>query len=679
VVTLTANPDPGGTFVAWGGDCSGNGDCTLIMNTDKNVSASFSVPVPSDGGRDGGSTQDGGGIDAGTPQDGGGAADGGSAMDGGAADDGGAVDAGSVVNVVILAPDENAVVSGTFNVLAQITSSGQPLDAARLEADLAGMTGPRLVPVPGVADNYSGSVATRTLTSGAYSLVVRGVTLDGQVGLAARRLIVNAGPIIDILRPVPSEPTKSQLTYDFTVRIAPELSSATIGSVTASIGSCAVTLPAPTVASGIQRYSSSADLTACNPALGDGEQQFRVTATDSSSITAVETVTFIIDRKGPDITILSPTASQISGGIVNVTATVTDPSGVAPGSVFATISHGGTSFTFPLDQDPVTMDNYTSTFDTRRFGDSSLIQYPAVEVQADDILGNHSTTGGLLFTIDTVPPVGDLDPPLAEIFTLKQPANPNICSVPFDPVGTEAVDDLQIVPQVFSVRAEVYDRGNAGVGAPFGFYSGVDFVTFYMLDDTSRPLVVDTDGDGICDSINPAVIAVSGIAPGPSQAVALKMVQVPAGGTPDNEPTLDLYAAPNCQAGTDMGPPKPLCRVTNLTIAIQDFDSKAPLIWTLPPVVANDLECLGLPFDALANHIADGWACAAIAFADKAGNHSVSRPLRLCINKSGDKTCPDPGPAPNCTGTMNPTTGVVNPSVPCTARTIPQRQTILKE
>jgi hypothetical protein len=52
-VTLTATPDPGSTFIGWGGDCSGTDPCTVTMDAGHTVTATFDVNTPS-GGPDGG-------------------------------------------------------------------------------------------------------------------------------------------------------------------------------------------------------------------------------------------------------------------------------------------------------------------------------------------------------------------------------------------------------------------------------------------------------------------------------------------------------------------------------------------------------------------------------------------------------------------------------------------------
>jgi hypothetical protein len=43
-VTLTAQPSGGSTFAGWAGACTGTGDCTITMDADKNVTATFNPP-----------------------------------------------------------------------------------------------------------------------------------------------------------------------------------------------------------------------------------------------------------------------------------------------------------------------------------------------------------------------------------------------------------------------------------------------------------------------------------------------------------------------------------------------------------------------------------------------------------------------------------------------------------
>jgi len=45
-VHLVAVPDPGASFVAWSGACSGTGTCDLTLDADREVSATFATPPP---------------------------------------------------------------------------------------------------------------------------------------------------------------------------------------------------------------------------------------------------------------------------------------------------------------------------------------------------------------------------------------------------------------------------------------------------------------------------------------------------------------------------------------------------------------------------------------------------------------------------------------------------------
>jgi hypothetical protein len=657
-VSLTAAADPGGTFLGWSGDCAGTQSCTLVMDRDRQVHASFERPP--DGGfpRDGGT----GNPDAGVPPH-----DGGSPPDAG------------TLFIQILSPAPSTMVTGaSFDVLAQIQTAGAALDETKLEALLQGYPAMRLLPnAGGPAETYRGTIPVATLRSARYDLVVRAASLDGATSSKTQPVLVNTGPLIAILRPESNGRASQLLSYDFTVRIAPDIAGVTVASVTAAVGQCAVTLPAPTVSENVQRYTGSHDLDTCSPPLVDGTQQLTVTARDDTQPTGIAstaTALFVVDRRGPTINIRAPAAGQLVGGTITVEAEVTDPSGVRAGSVAATVSHGGTGLTFALE--PATGNLYRGPFDTRRLPNPTRIQNPSLQVVADDSLGNHSQAGNL-FSLDNVPPIGDIDPPRAQVVEVRQ-NQPNRCSKPFDPVG-EVPNDLGTVLQMFDLRAQVRDEGNEGLGADYIVVSKVAWVTLYVLDDTSRPLVVDSDGDGFCDSINPQVVPTPGVPPGPTQALSLNMAKMPLRGGLSFKGPYELFDPGQCSAGTETSEPGLLCSTTTMAVTLQEYSYADSLIWTLPPVVLNDFQCAGMQFDALANNISDGWICVAVAFADGVGNRSVSRPIRLCVDKDGTGICQQdggPGAAPSCTGTLNPATGEVS-ATPCTAYDFGARQLFL--
>jgi hypothetical protein len=88
--------------------------------------------------------------------------------------------------------------------------------------------------------------------------------------------------------------------------------------------------------------------------------------------------------------------------------------------------------------------------------------------------------------------------------------------------------------------------------------------------------------------------------------------------------------------------PLPVCPLARgLQRVIERPVSEADEIYTLAPYEADDA-CMGLPFDSLANNIADGWACVAVRVVDRLGNVGVSKPIRVCIDRDGDgaEGCP---------------------------------------
>ena len=97
-----------------------------------------------------------------------------------------------------------------------------------------------------------------------------------------------------------------------------------------------------------------------------------------------------------------------------------------------------------------------------------------------------------------------------------------------------------------------------------------------------------------------------------------------------------------------------------MSLAISYTDANEPAIWTIPPVTATPSGCVGFQFDTL-NSMPEGPACFVVVARDNAGNHSVSKPLRLCINRSlpGGATGPCagwPGTALDCLGTYTKAT-----------------------
>jgi hypothetical protein len=223
-------------------------------------------------------------------------------------------------------------------------------------------------------------------------------------------------------------------------------------------------------------------------------------------------------------------------------------------------------------------------------------------------------------------------------------------SLLFDPVGDDALSDLMVVGtfsvpgQWIPIRAEIRDFGQgpytnaeAGIADPTVF--------LYVLDNTSVPLVIDTDGDGLCDVVNPSVIPGGA---GPVFALSVPLEPIPPGGAA-------AYAS-------DSDPPDPLIPFSSLTVVVEDPPvASRPAIYAVGPVVANGLEDLGNLFDTLV--VPDGPACIAVTAEDAIGNVGVSPPVRTCVANSSASACSAWTP-PNCTGTLVGSTVTTTPCTP---------------
>ena len=279
---------------------------------------------------------------------------------------------------------------------------------------------------------------------------------------------------------------------------------APISGVTMSVGSHVLTPSGPT-GTPANQWTTLIDFTAYMPPL-DGEQLFAVTATNSNGTKTSASVRFVIDNQGPSIGMTVPAVGTIIGSITTIAAVVTDPSSVLDSSVVAVVAHGDETFTVKLDPDPTMAGRYSHQFDTRLFNIHDL--YPTVSFRASDLLGNESSIGYTV-ALDNTPPLADLDP--SSHFRVRvKTAGIWSCSWEFDPLGSDAVDDGEKTAQIFDVRARVEDRGNTPFsgGADIIPISLVDpgRVELLVLDDTTQPLVVDSDGDGVCDKINPLLV-----------------------------------------------------------------------------------------------------------------------------------------------------------------------------
>jgi len=369
-------------------------------------------------------------------------------------------------------------------------------------------------------------------------------------------------------------------------------------------------------------------------------------------------VDFIVDDQlGPEVTVQFPQPGTVVSGLLTVRARAVDPEGVVGSAVVGTIA----GREFPMVETSPGI--FEGTYDTNRLGLAMV--FPTIIVRAQDVFGNQGAHG-LVVTLDNRGPLADLDPPENFREALAVGGTP-LCSEPFDPVGVESMDDGAIdVAQLSRYAARVEDLGNgSGLTAEPGIYfarAGVDVtdVQVYVLDDTTRPIVVDTNGDGFCDELNPHLVPTT-IPSADDEMARIDLVGlIPRGmATYLNDDPFPICGAVDYPPAGEL-----LCLATtsDLNRIIAAPDEVTPAIFAIPP--ATDIQCMGNAFDSVGTNIGDGWTCLAVRAVDVVGNVGVSAPLRVCIDydaSGGDCT----GPMPDCTGTYDPVTDTVDPATPC--------------
>jgi hypothetical protein len=363
------------------------------------------------------------------------------------------------------------------------------------------------------------------------------------------------------------------------------------------------------------------------------------------------------DTVGPVITIESPKGGSFVSGIIEVRASIKDKSAIKSTSVVAVFANDPSKYSLTLIEVSPGANTYNALFDTNKLDENIVL--PSLSVRADDVVGNHGETAEVL-VIDHVRPQIELDPAPMRVF--KKTMSTVTCGAILDPVGTEAANDGQKVPQVITLRARIEDRGNQAPGLQTEYISGVDdsSVNLFARPTDGMPLVVDTDGDGLCDEVNPLLTPTTAITSS-NQALAVKMANIPAGGKVDYSNSAEGTPTPpwstlGCTEYGVIGATKPdkLCKFVNTSITFiiaPAFGGSAGAIWGIPPVASNDFECVGYQLDSL-NTLPEGPLCATVRVQDKAGNVNVAPPLRLCVDRGGSQctTWPPATLPTSCTG-----------------------------
>jgi hypothetical protein len=445
-----------------------------------------------------------------------------------------------------------------------------------------------------------------------------------------------------------------------------------MGPPTATVGD----IPVPLSEAGApDNYRGTIDFDAQMPPLF-GHQLLTVTVINNDGQKVEVQRIFTIDNDGPSITSTVPVPGQMAGGIILLAANISDPAGIIDSSVIAVIGDDTSTPLFEIPLKPRGAGVYGALFDATRLTQcpeppaiGPCIIYPTISFRASDQVGNE-TVVGYAFTVDNIAPVADLDS--ANVRFIRKDG---YCSREFDPLSLnryagDMPNDRAVVPQVFDLRARVQDDGNAPPGIKAVPIAGIDpnATSVYILDDETLPLV-DVDGDGTCDAINPKLIPTTQPPKVNTQVLKIRLAGVPKQGAPDYRMDSNLPPANIC--GYDplaMSAPEFVCD-NGQPLATIGYAHGQPAVWSVEPV--NGAWCMGGQFDARANNITEGWACIAVQSADLAGNSSVSPPLRVYIRYDGAGAgviAPaNLGAAPPCTGIYNKATGAVTNGT-CTAR-----------
>ncbi len=593
----------------------------------------------------------------------------------------------SMVTVTITSPADGAPfgVNSDVVVTASASVQGGPdfIDTSSVTMTLTAVGGMASV-ANGVlvfagADTYSGTLSLGSVPAGMYTLTVAAKSNTGMRATNSITITIDAGPIITVLSPLANRGYNGSLAIELTVD--PGAYGLNADGVTATIAGMAVPLTPPDANTPDYRALVVFGPTA-NPPAGaivlpalSGKQLFDVQATNNMGVKGEARVTFVIDTVGPTIAGTTPVTGDVVGGVVKISATIIDDSGVLDSSVVAVISDAETPvFELPLVAQGSGI--YSVLFDTANLtacpeppSTALCLVFPTISFRALDLVGNQ-TVVSYGFGVDNVAPVADLDPP--QLRQLELTADGYQCSFKFDPLSLnqfagDMPDDGCPVPQVFDLKARIEDDGNRASQVkeiPLSLVDPDNTNVFIMpMTNATEPLVVDNNGDGRCDEINPLLLPASPTAPPvvPSGILQVRMAPVPVQGAANFNKVTDLTeAGAPCAPGNAPAPPTRLCNSFLIpTIAI-GYSNNVPSIWSVEPIDTR-AHCLGNQVDTNANNIPEGWACIAVQTRDMAGNQSVSVPISVYIQykySSGwcDKSAipSNAPPPPNCAGTYDP-------------------------
>ncbi|MCS6913575.1 MAG: hypothetical protein NZ890_10080 [Myxococcota bacterium] len=567
------------------------------------------------------------------------------------------------------------------NVVAQVTRGGGT-EVTTVQTRVAGQM--KTVPMSlraGSANLYEGELDLSALRSGPIGILVDASNTNMISNTAQVTATYDAGPVLTVREP-------SGLSYRGSAPVVIEargdsgIQGGGLKSLKASVQGVDIMLTLDKASAFLWTGTGTvAFQDRAFPVPLSGIQVLRAEATNLNDVTVSLERPFTIDEEGPDIEFVFPKPGQIVGGVITMTVKVTDESGVNDTSVVAVWLNDPGRFSVALTRVPGT-DNFSARFDTRRLPEPRSLIYPSLSYRARDRLGNQSSRGEVLI-LDNTPPIMALDPPLTQVRTRDTNLATGFkCSIAFNPLGTHPalLKDGAVLGQVVTARARVTERGNIAPGLAIEHTSGIDpnsvdlLATPLVLGGAmpSPPLVVDADGKGICNNLNPLLQPTSAMTAS-NQALVLRLSNITVTGQPSYGDDPLPFWPRACTKPGDSTHADGLCSLLDYTEPPPGFTYAIPgEIWTIGPV--TNRECAGLQLDSL-NVLPEGPYCVAVRAADNAGNRNVSKPLRVCIERpvgsgacNAFRTAVMNGTLPSCLGRYDPATqtATTGPGQQCT-------------
>jgi hypothetical protein len=574
------------------------------------------TPPPSGGGTGGG----GGGIDV-------------------CADEG-----GPIVSILRPTPTddpsaESVIKVPDISIQCAVESSGQPVDDTSVVITVVGEDGAAVTPsVVNRGDGtFEANANVPNFVNGSLQVACEASNAGGSRAACAGALVdtlLDLGPGIEILNPSASGAVLSGgLEVRYRLSALPVSESDTVLSLPADFQ---VIVAGQEIASVVE---SQTDTTATLSAMVDfsdpllyqtpldGMYQLSVSSSNGRGVTRTVTLDFTVDADGPGITIDEPEAGSVIGGATDVVATVSDVSGIDPDQVSFYIG----SQKFDMSQVSGSPNRFRGSFDANQY--STDVGEVLINVEAIDIVGN-KRYATVSVELDGVPPTMELDPD--DVREGKEGADGLECSVLFDPLGDNAISDGDVVGPISYLRARIEDQGNPTASYKSGL--DPDSAQVWILRGSGVPLIIDTDGNGVCDSINPDVLP--GNQAGNIPAVAVDLIAIAPTGSADfleTESFDPLGPYSFCMPGSQTEPGELLCDTAQIPRVIPDndlADSTIPSIYVKAPIIPY--YCLGDPFDWQTSlDFIEGPACMVVRASDVRGNASVSPPIHVCFTNGG--------------------------------------------